>query len=73
MNTQTKNLAENIWSWFDNYASVYEFDSGVQFEEISLEDLKKVNTEKMWEILAPKLKELVKDYVDCEIQDREGE
>ena len=73
MNTQTKNLAENIWSWFDNYASIFEFDSATQFEDFSIKDLKNVDRDQLWEILAPKLKELVTDYVDCEIQDREGE
>lgn len=73
MKTQTENVAENIWSWFDNYASLYEFDSTVQFEDFSLEDLKKVDADKMWEILAPKLKELVVSYVEGEIEDRENE
>lgn len=73
MNTQTKNIAENIVDWFENYASVYEFDSRIQFEDISLEDLKKVNIEQAWELIAPKLKDLVKDYVECEIEDRENE
>lgn len=73
MNTQTKKVAESIADWFDNYASVYEFDSGVQFEDFSIKDLKSVNKNDLWEIIAPKLKELVIDYVDCEIQDREGE
>lgn len=73
MNTQTKNIAENIVDWFENYASVYEFDSRIQFEDISLEDLKKVNIEQAWELIAPKLKDLVKNYVECEIEDRENE
>lgn len=73
MKTKTENVAKSIWSWFDNYASSYEFDSRIQFEDISLDDLKKVDTEKMWEILAPKLKELVSSYVEGEIEDRENE
>jgi len=73
MNTQTKNIAENIIDWFDNYASAYEFDSRIQFEDISLEDLKKVDIELAWELIAPKLKDLVKSYVEGEIEDRENE
>lgn len=73
MNTQTKMVAKSIVDWFDNYASVYEFDSSIQFEDFSIKDLKSVDRDQMWEIIAPKLKELVVDYVDCEIQDREGE
>jgi len=73
MNAQTKNIAENIVDWFENYASVYEFDSRLQFEDISLEDLKKVDIEQAWELIAPSLKELVKGYVEGEIEDRENE
>lgn len=68
MNT-TENVAEVIKTWFEEYASVYEFDGRKEFEDFSLEDMKSVDVEQLWDSVAPTLKKLVAEYVEAQIEE----
>ena len=70
MNT-TEKVANTISGWYDNYASTYDFDAAIQFEDFSLEEMKEVDVEKVWELVSPKLKQLVSDYVLSGIEDKQ--
>lgn len=72
MNT-TESIAEVIKTWFEEYASVYEFDGRKEFEDFSLEDMKSVDVEKLWESVAPTLKTLVADYIESQIEELDEE
>jgi hypothetical protein len=64
-------VANNIAAWFENYASVYEFDTRIQFEDFSKEDLESCDLETIWSIVGPKVKELVAIYLEGGIEDHE--
>ena len=64
-------VAGGIVGWFENYASAYEFDTRIQFESFSLEDMKSCDIETVWAIVGPKVKELVESYLEGGIEDLE--
>ncbi len=66
----TEKVAEVISDWFSEYASIFAFDGEKEFEDFDLEQMKEVNVNKLWELVSPKLKELVVDYVECAIEDK---
>jgi len=71
MVNKNNEVANNIAAWFENYASSYEFDTRIQFEDFSLEDMKSCDLETVWSIVGPKVKELVGDYLQSGIEDHE--
>jgi hypothetical protein len=66
-------VANEIIEWFENYASVYEFDTRIQFEEFSKEDLESCDVETVWSLVLPKVKALVALYLEAGIEDHDGE
>jgi hypothetical protein len=66
-------VAAEIVEWFENYASVYEFDTRIQFEKFSLEDMNSCDLETVWSIVGPKVKELVGQYLEAGIEDHDSE
>ena len=73
MVNKNNEVAGNIVGWFENYASVYEFDTRIQFEDFSLEDMKSCDLETVWAIVGPKVKELVESYLQAQIEELEIE
>jgi hypothetical protein len=71
MVNKNNEVAGEIVGWFENYASSYEFDTRIQFEDFSLEDMKSCDLETVWSIVGPKVKELVGDYLESAIEDHE--
>jgi hypothetical protein len=66
---KTVDVADTIESWFDEYASVFEFDGRKEFKGLSLEDMKSVDVEQVWGRISPTLKQLVSDYVTAQIEE----
>jgi hypothetical protein len=64
-------VANEIAAWFENYASVYEFDTRIQFEDFSKADLESCDIETVWAIVGPVVKELVANYLEGGIEDHE--
>jgi len=73
MVNKNNEVAGEIVGWFENYASVYEFDTRIQFEDFSLEDMKSCDLETVWSIVGPKVKELVENYLQAQIEELEIE
>jgi hypothetical protein len=73
MVNKNNEVAGEIVGWFENYASVYEFDTRIQFEDFSLEDMKSCDLETVWAIVGPKVKELVESYLQAQIEELEIE
>ena len=73
MANKNSEVANEIVEWFENYASVYEFDTRIQFEDFSLEDIKSCDLESVWAIVGPKVKELVGQYLEGGIEDHDDE
>jgi hypothetical protein len=73
MTNKNNEVANEIVGWFENYASVYEFDTRIQFEAFSLEDMKSCDLETVWSIVGPKVKELVGQYLEAGIEDHDSE
>jgi hypothetical protein len=69
----SKNIAEIVWAWYENYASGYEFDTDMQFQETDIKEVKAANVDEVWAILEPKLKELVSSYITGHIENNEEE
>jgi hypothetical protein len=69
MANKNNEVANEIIGWFENYASVYEFDTRIQFESFSLEDMKSCDLETVWAMVGPKVKELVGSYLEGGIED----
>jgi hypothetical protein len=69
MVNKNNEVANEIIGWFENYASVYEFDTRIQFESFSLEDMKSCDLETVWAMVGPKVKELVGSYLEGGIED----
>jgi hypothetical protein len=66
-------VANEIIEWFENYASVYEFDTRIQFEEFTKEDLESCDVETVWSLVLPKVKALVALYLEAGIEDHDDE
>jgi len=66
-------VANEIIAWFENYASVYEFDTRIQFEDFTKEDLESCDVETVWSLVLPKVKALVALYLEAGIEDHDGE
>jgi hypothetical protein len=73
MVNKNNEVAGEIVGWFENYASVYEFDTRIQFEDFSLEDMKSCDLETVWSIVGPMVKELVESYLQAQIEELEIE
>ena len=73
MVNKNNEVAGEIVGWFENYASVYEFDTRIQFEDFSLEDMKSCDLETVCAIVGPKVKELVESYLQAQIEELEIE
>ena len=69
----SKNIADIVWSWYDNYASVYEFDTDIQFQDTDIKEVKAANVDEVWAILEPKIKKLVSGYITGHIEGFEEE
>ena len=69
--SKNNEVANEIVAWFENYASVYEFDTRVQFEDFSKADLESCDIETVWAIVGPAVKELVAGYLEGAIEDHE--
>ena len=69
MANKNNEVANEIVGWFENYASVYEFDTRIQFESFSLKDMKSCDLETVWAMVGPKVKELVASYLEGGIED----
>jgi hypothetical protein len=61
MDSTEKKVAEELSALFYNYASSYDFDYGYHdsFTDFSLDEMKKLDIDKFWGFMSPKLKELV--------------
>lgn len=68
-----KKVAKEIISWFETYADYYEFEQSETFADYSLKSLKSVDPEKLWEILAPQVKEIVVGYLTNTVKGMEDE
>ena len=59
-------IARPIVSWFEKHASYYEFNSNEEFnEKLDDDEFKNLDLDKLWEIVGPYLKDLIKDYLEC--------
>lgn len=54
-----------ILGWFYNHATGYEFESELQFKGVLSDDkFKSLDLDKLWEIVGPHLKDLIKEYLE---------
>mgnify|MGYP000494990041 CR=1 FL=1 len=73
MANKNNEVANEIVEWFENYASVYEFDTRIQFEDFTKEDLESCDVETVWSLFLPKVKALVALYLEAGIEDHDDE
>ncbi len=58
-------IARPIVEWFEEYASAYKFEPDLQFSgELDDDKFKKINLDKLWDLVSPHLKDLVKNYLE---------
>jgi hypothetical protein len=70
---KSEKVAEVISEWFQEYASVFEFDGRIEFDGLSLEDMKSVDVDAVWAKVAPVVQKLVKDYIEAQIEELDEE
>ena len=58
-------IARPIVSWFEEYASAYNFEpNGQFFRELDDDKFKNLDLDKLWELVGPHLKDLIKEYLE---------
>lgn len=58
-------IARPIVSWFKEYASAYKFEPDLQFSNKLDDDaFKNLDLDKLWDLVSPHLKDLIKDYLE---------
>ena len=58
-------IARPIVSWFKEYASAYNFEPNGQFlRELDDDKFKNLDLDKLWELVGPCLKDLIKEYLE---------
>ena len=63
-NSPEEKISVPILVWFRDNAGDYNFESNLQFDEILSDDeFKNLDLDKLWDLVAPNLKDLIKDYL----------
>ena len=63
-NSSEEKISIPILVWFRDNAGDYNFESNLQFDEILSDDeFKNLDLDKLWDLVAPNLKDLIKDYL----------
>lgn len=63
-NSPEEKISVPILVWFRDNAGEYNFESNLQFDEILSDDeFKNLDLDKLWDLVAPNLKDLIKDYL----------
>ena len=60
-------IAQEIVSWFEEYASAFSnFEPNEEFcDTLDDDEFKNLDLDKLWEIVGPHLKDLIKEYLEC--------